>query len=118
MSETKTWKGSCHCGRIAFDVEGALEKVTECNCSICRRKGAKMWFVPRTQLHLHTPEADMATYTFNKHRIKHRFCPTCGIHVFGESSKDGVAMAAINVRCLEEADLDALPVHYFDGKSL
>jgi hypothetical protein len=38
--------------------------------------------------------------------------------VFGESSKDGVALAAINVRCLEEADLDALPVHYFDGKSL
>lgn len=118
MSEAKTWLGSCHCGRITFEVEGALDRVMECNCSICRRKGAKMWFVPRTQLHLLTPETDMATYTFNKHRIKHRFCPNCGIHVFGEASKDGVPMAAINVRCLEDADLETLPVQHFDGKSL
>ncbi len=116
MSETS--QGSCHCGRIAFEVEGAPEQVIECNCSICRRKGAKMWFVPRAQLHLKTPEADMATYTFNAHRIRHRFCPVCGIHVFGEAEKDGVPMAAINVRCLEDVDFDALPVRHFDGKSL
>ena len=118
MNETKTWQGSCHCGRIAYEVQGTPERVTECNCSICRRKGIKMWFVPRTQLHVHTPETDIATYTFDKHSIKHRFCPVCGIHVFGESSKDGVAMAAINARCLEDIDLDALPVQHFDGRSL
>jgi hypothetical protein len=32
-----------------------------CNCSICSRKGALMWFVPRDQLRLLTPEEDMVT---------------------------------------------------------
>ena len=34
-----THKGSCHCGRIAFEVEGDLAQVMECNCSHCSRKG-------------------------------------------------------------------------------
>ncbi len=44
-----------------------------------------MWFVPRAQLTLLAPEANAATYTFNKHVIRHRFCPNCGIHVYGEA---------------------------------
>ncbi|MGO8754847.1 MAG: hypothetical protein ACLQHK_06400 [Gallionellaceae bacterium] len=28
------YKGSCHCGHIAFAVEGDLHGVIECNCSI------------------------------------------------------------------------------------
>jgi hypothetical protein len=30
-------KGSCHCGKVAYEVETDLEQVIECNCSICRR---------------------------------------------------------------------------------
>jgi hypothetical protein len=26
------YKGSCHCGRIACEVEGGLGEVMECNC--------------------------------------------------------------------------------------
>jgi len=32
------YHGSCHCGRIAFDVEGELTQAMECNCSHCSRK--------------------------------------------------------------------------------
>ena len=63
----KTYQGSCHCGKIAFEVEGELTAATDCNCSICQRKGTLMWFVPRTQLRLLTPPEAMSTYTFNKH---------------------------------------------------
>jgi hypothetical protein len=41
------YKGSCHCGQIAFEVEGELAQVADCNCSICSRMGALHWFVPR-----------------------------------------------------------------------
>ncbi len=59
-----------------------------------------------------------ATYTFNRHLIKHRFCPTCGIHPYGEGTDpQGRAMAAINLRCLEDFDLASVPVHHYDGKS-
>jgi hypothetical protein len=111
--------GSCHCGRIAFDVEGDLAGVASCNCSMCQRKGTLMWFVPREALTLTTPAADMATYRFNRHVIAHHFCPVCGIHPFGEGvAPDGKPMAAVNVRCLEDVDLDALPVQKFDGRAL
>lgn len=33
------YKGSCHCGAVAFEVEGEIGQVIDCNCSICSRKG-------------------------------------------------------------------------------
>lgn len=113
------YRGSCHCGAVAFDVEGEIQSVLSCNCSICRRKGSLLWFVPRDELKLSTPEGNSRVYEFNKHRIQHRFCPTCGIHPYGEGTDpQGRPMAAINVRCIDDVDLDALPVKRFDGKSM
>jgi hypothetical protein len=112
------YQGSCHCGKVAFEVEGELTGAMECNCSICTRKGSLMWFVPRDKLRLLTPEDAMTTYTFNKHVIEHRFCKTCGIHAYGEGvDPKGNRMAAVNVRCLDGVDLAAIPVQHFDGRS-
>jgi len=112
------YKGSCHCGKVAFEVSGEIGTVMSCNCSICQRKGALMWFVPRERLRLLTPDDNAGTYLFNKHVIRHRFCPTCGMHPYGEG-KDakGNAMAAINIRCIEGIDLGTIPVTHFDGRS-
>lgn len=111
--------GSCHCGRIAFTVEGEPESGLECNCSICQRRGHVLWFVPRSALTLLTPEADMSAYTFNRHVIRHHFCPVCGCGVFGVAAgADGQEKAAINLRCLTDIDLAAVPRQFFDGKSL
>lgn len=113
------YKGSCHCGKVAFEVEGEIKGAMACNCSICQRKGTLMWFVPREKLQLLTPESALATYTFNKHAIKHRFCPVCGIHPYGEAKDPkGNAMAAINIRCLEGVDLEGIPVQHYDGRAI
>ena len=114
------YKGSCHCGKIAFEVEGEFSVVMDCNCSLCRRRGSLLWFVPREKLKLLTSEKDLSTYTFNKHVIKHHFCATCGIHPFGEATdpKTGKHMAAINVRCLEHVDVSELSVQHFNGKDI
>jgi len=113
------YKGSCHCGNVAFEVEGEIDIALSCNCSICSRKGSLLWFVPQDKLTLLTPEDSVTTYTFNKHVIKHRFCPTCGIHPYGEGADPkGNRMAAINLRCLEDIDLSAIPVQEFNGRDL
>lgn len=39
----QTYQGSSHCGQIAFDVEGGLTGASDCNGSICQRKGTLMW---------------------------------------------------------------------------
>ncbi|MBC3875190.1 GFA family protein [Undibacterium flavidum] len=111
------YQGSCHCGQIAFEVEGDLTNVMSCNCSLCQRKGALMWFVPTQAMTLLTPVEAMRTYTFNKHVIQHHFCPTCGIHPYGEAAApDGQQMAAINVRCIDDLDLSSLTVQEFNGR--
>jgi len=113
------YKGSCHCGQIAFEVEGQLGAVLECNCSLCTKKGFLLWFVPRDKFTLKTPESSLSTYTFNKHVIKHQFCSTCGTQAFAfADGPDGTPTAAVNVRCLdgvEVADLERKP---YDGRSL
>ncbi len=62
-----TYKGSCHYGSVTFDVEGSLQKVMVCNCSICSKRGPLHWFVPREYFNLLTPDKDMGTYSFNEH---------------------------------------------------
>ena len=113
------YQGSCHCGRVAYEVEGEVDSAMACNCSICSRKGSLLWFVPRDKLRLLTPDEDASTYLFNKHVIKHRFCANCGIHPFGEGvDPKGNAIAAVNIRTLEAFDISAVPVKQFNGRAL
>ena len=112
------YAGSCHCGRIRFEVEGEVDSGMACNCSMCSRRGSLLWFVPREQLRLLSDEDAAATYLFNKHVIQHRFCSNGGIHTWGEAvGPGGVPMAAINLRTLEDFDLASVPVKHFDGRS-
>ena len=104
---------------VLIEVEGEITKGLACNCSICQRKGSLLWFVPRNSLALSTPEENSRVYMFNKHLLKHRFCPTCGIHPYAEGKDPkGNEMAAVNIRCLEGIDLSAIPVTHFDGRSM
>ena len=112
------YKGSCHCGKVVFEVEGEIDGAMACNCSMCSRRGSLLWFVPHEKLRLLTADQDIGTYLFNKHVIRHRFCPTCGIHPFAEAiDPKGKRMAAINIRCLEGLDFSSIPVTHFDGRS-
>jgi len=111
--------GSCHCGKIAFDVDADITEAMDCNCSMCRRRGSLLAFAPRDALTLKTPESDLQTYRFSKEQIHHHFCAACGIAPFGEGvdPHSGASMAAINVRCLPDVDLDALKITKVDGAS-
>ncbi len=31
-SEMQTYRGSCHCGRVQFEIRTELTRVSECNC--------------------------------------------------------------------------------------
>jgi hypothetical protein len=110
--------GSCHCGAVAFRVDGDFERVVECNCSHCSRKGLLLWFVPREALLIERGETSLTEYRFNRRVIQHLFCATCGCEPFGlGTAPDGKATAAINVRCLDDVDLAAVERVAYDGRS-
>jgi len=113
------YRGSCHCGNIKFEADGEIDGALACNCSICSRKGTLLWFVPSAKFTLLTPRENITTYTFNKHVIKHQFCGICGVQPFGQAKDpNGNDMVAVNIRCVEDIDPLAVPVQYYDGKSL
>jgi hypothetical protein len=113
------YKGSCHCGKVAFEAEGTLSAALSCNCSICSRKGALLWALPKERVRFHVKPGDLGRYTFNRHVIAHRFCTTCGIHTHGEDAVENDAPSVyINLRCIEGMDLDRIPLQHFDGRSV
>ena len=50
--------------------------------------------------------------------VQHHFCDTCGIARSGEDTgPDRAKVAAVNLRCVPDLDLDALSVVKVDGRS-
>lgn len=114
----KTYSGGCQCGNVRYEVQLDLAGVISCNCSRCRRLGSLLAFAPEESFTLLKGEEAMTDYTFNRHAIHHLFCSTCGIQSFARgTAPDGRKMAAINVRCLDDVDIDAMPVQKVDGRS-
>jgi hypothetical protein len=109
-------QGRCHCGRVRFRVSAAVTRVTECNCSICTKKGFLHLIVPREQFELLAGADDLITYRFNTGIARHQFCRHCGIHPFYVPRSDPDQID-VNVRCLDGVDLGGLEVAAFDGKN-
>jgi hypothetical protein len=113
----QTLNGSCHCGRVQFEVTVPKEVVVqECNCSICSRSGYLHLIVPKSRFKLLQGEDNLTTYTFDTHEAKHMFCKTCGIKSFyiPRSNPDGYS---VNLRCLDQDRFDKVTVELFDGKN-
>jgi hypothetical protein len=76
-------------------------------------------FVPAAQFEQTSGQEALTDYQFGKKRIHHAFCKTCGIKSFSHGvAPDGREMVAVNVRCLDGIDLNAIPITQFDGRSL
>ena len=118
ISPMKTYTGGCHCGKVRFEVATDLGIVISCNCSYCAMRGLLLTFVPASQFTREKGKEVLTEYRFNTMKIRHLFCKHCGIEAFGMGNKpDGSPTVAINIRCLDGIDLDALTLTPFDGKS-
>ncbi len=118
----KTYKGSCHCGRVQFEADIDLRSGTgKCNCSICM-KIRKWGVVIKPQaFRLLVGENELSDYQFGAKQGHHQFCRTCGVHAFGHGNvpEIGGAYYSVNVACLdnaEDVELAAAPVNFFDGR--
>jgi hypothetical protein len=113
----QTYRGSCHCGRVRFEIDADLDHVRVCDCSICRRRGALLHRVEPDCFRLQTPLGDLALYTFHTHTARDYFCKTCGILPF-RRPRTAPGVWSVNVRCLDGVDLDSVPVKRVYGSRL
>lgn len=113
----KTYRGSCHCQAVQFEIEADVPELTQCDCSICIRKNALMLKVSADHLRVLSGEEALTTYTFHTHTAQHYFCSTCGIYPF-HRKRVTPDFYGVNVHCLDDFDATGIPVRVTDGKGM
>ncbi|MSP97992.1 MAG: GFA family protein [Betaproteobacteria bacterium] len=97
------YKGACHCGRNKFEVEGVIDEIVACNCSICHTSGFLHWVIDPKQLKMITPMEELSAYIWGTGVARHYFCRTCSIAPLRKPRMFAGKMS-VNVRCLEGVD--------------
>jgi len=113
----RTCEGSCHCGRVKFEVElPDVVNVRRCNCSICKKSGYLHLIIPADRFHLHCGKESLTDYRFHTGVARHLFCNKCGIKSFyvPRSHPEGFS---VNLNCLDLPDEIEVSIKEFDGQN-
>lgn len=118
----KTYHGSCHCAAVAYEADIDLADGTyKCNCSICTKHRLWQAVVRLEEFRLLKGENELTDYTFGSRKGHHKFCRTCGTHVFGwyDGELPGGKNHGIRVLTLDDIDIGELvsaPVTFTNGR--
>ena len=113
----QTYRGSCHCGAVQYEITTDFPELTTCDCSICRRKNALMVKVHENEFKLISGEKNLSVYQFHTKTAKHYFCKTCGIYPF-HRKRVTPDFVGINVYCLDDFDPAGIPVRATVGAGM
>ncbi|MCC3407784.1 MAG: GFA family protein [Microcoleus sp. PH2017_10_PVI_O_A] len=109
-----TYSGGTRCGAVRFTVTVDKHEASDCNCSICKKKGFLHLIVPPERFTLLCGEDVLTTYTFNTGTAKHTFCRICGIHSFYRP-RSHPDQFDVNVRCLDDCAVSQFQILPFEG---
>jgi hypothetical protein len=113
----KTYRGSCHCGKVRFEIDADLDLVRVCDCSLCRKRGALSHRVEEACFRLLTRLDELSLYQWHTRTAKDYFCPVCGILPF-RRPRTAPHLWAVNVRCLDDVDVASMRVEPVHGSRL
>jgi len=115
----KVYRGSCHCGAVRFEAELDLGAgVTRCNCTVCTKIGSTASVGKPSIFRLLQGAESLGEYRIGASPNSRAFCKHCGVHVFGQGDvpEIGGAFVSVNTHCLDDVELSALKVGYWDGR--
>lgn len=107
-------EGSCDCGAVRYQVDAALEEVTDCNCGICRRYGV-LWTYHSPRVVTISGETEI--YLRTERKIEFHRCKTCGCVTFWKAVDKMRDRMGINARLLPLGSLNNVRVKMLDGAS-
>jgi hypothetical protein len=94
--------GSCNCGKVRYQVEGAPKRIGLCHCTDCRQESGAAF----TYYAIWQTAAFKTTGETADHRGR-RFCPTCGSRVFAYDADE----AEIKLGTLQDAPTGLKPTY-------
>ncbi|KAH6887496.1 glutathione-dependent formaldehyde-activating enzyme [Thelonectria olida] len=122
QTPTKTYRGNCHCGSFVYEMAiPEIKSVTECNCSICTKKGY-LWLFPGSADTLKVVKGsidDLTNYTFAKGFLHHKFCPQCGTALLATMPTGPPNFnLGVNAHAIQGIDTWSLERSPYDGAAL
>ncbi len=117
QNSENTQRGTCHCGKVKFELVTDLNPALRCNCSLCKRKGTPMVTAREDSFKLTGGEEFVSLYQFNSMAARHHFCRICGIYTH-HNPRSNPALTRVNAGCLEGVDPLALETELVDGAKL
>lgn len=117
-SAAKSYVGTCHCGKVRFEVEIDIAGASRCNCSICTKTSVTGGIVKPDAFRLVSGEEHLSSYEWASKMSKRFFCKECGVHCFGRGhlAQLGGDFVSININTLDDVELTDLKVVYWDGR--
>ncbi len=96
-------------------------KLTQCNCSLCRRYGALWAYFQRKSVLVRAERDSFEVYSWRRNRIEFCRCATCGCITHYERTNkrtDGSDVGAVNLRNIDDPAIIAnVPIKLLDGAS-
>jgi hypothetical protein len=116
-----TLRGGCHCGNISVEFETILNpnalQLRECQCSFCRRHGARTTSDPHGRLRVSVRDPELLLrYRFALGITDFLVCKACGVYVAATMKSETGSIATVNVNILDDREpffRRGDPVSYF-----
>lgn len=110
------YEGSCHCGRVRFELRETPQWLVECNCSLCSRIGAKWAHSEIQNIRLHYQEGSTVAYSRGDKTLAVHSCNHCGCTTHWENlMPEKYNRMAVNFRMCADEDLSQFRIRQFDG---
>jgi hypothetical protein len=110
-------KGSCLCGAVNFQVDGALEHSPEaCHCSQCRKQTSHVFVgVNVRRAALTIQGGDKVNWYRSSEKVRRGFCSVCGSALFWNAAIEGYQFISIAMGAFEPPTGTRLAKHTFVG---
>lgn len=103
---------SCHCGQVKLALPHGPDWTLECNCSICRRLGARWAYYREGTVKV---EGELDEYIWGDKCLRTMRCSHCGCVTHWEPLIAGIGKWGINTRNLDLQSLQGIRNRQFDG---
>ena len=107
---------TCHCGAVRIEVPRPPQKLTICNCSICRRYGALWAYYKAGAVRVTGHPENTTEYVWGDKTLRTIRCRKCGCVTHWEPLQPKPnSRLAVNARNFDPSALGSVRIRRFDG---
>ncbi|MCK5830116.1 MAG: GFA family protein [Methylococcales bacterium] len=83
-----TFKGSCNCEAVKYQVSGKVQKIVNCHCDLCRKINGSAFstYIIFLDNDFEILSGELKSHSVSENATKH-FCGKCGTPIFNSDPK-------------------------------